>query len=255
MTLWDFAKEAPIVFWWLVFMTVAVIAYFILRILNMVASGKIKTKWISKGDDQDHPPEEEHHINTHEGCPHYPDIKNIIHEATTNSSKITRIQSLDILRDQMAEVELTMMDIKKKFMKVYFTGLATLRGTKEGLIGSRDVAHYTEIMDNLEIDSCGVMLKFMKQNHFTDKTEDEFVLYVQKKIKYLQEHVTDELNTRYESHHFEMSRESLFELNTRECLAYSNEKLRELFYKVREISKKYFEEIERLENISSQLMG
>jgi len=176
--------------------------------------------------------------NPHAGCSNEQNLLRIVDKAVNTVARRIQIEERDTLREQMNAAEVYLMEMKKIMKSAYLTMVKEFRGgQKDGLADLKDVQHYVEILDNMETEVLGKFRRWMKENHFIERSEEEFRIYVDGKIKYIDDFITEILNQRYSSAVFEISREKLYDHNILVPSVAAHELIREFFYKARDISR------------------
>jgi len=158
-------------------------------------------------------------------------------KAVDRSLKILRIKTIETLYEQMSVLESFHDQMVAKLTRAYNEATSRLC----------DQMHYKEIIKNIEKEVKGKVRKWFRENHYGEKTDEEFRIYVKEKIGMITDYVTYALDHKYCTEHFELSRNAVHDLNL-ELIPFITENYTTVFYKAREISKKRQEEIQRLEN-------
>lgn len=150
--------------------------------------------------------------------------------------KIWKIKTQETMYEQLSIAEVINSDITMKMISIY-TELTDDRI-------SIDI--YSNSVTLLEYDIRGLQKKWFKENHFTDKTETEFSLYIDEKITHIINRVTISLNKDQEL--FKVPRSLILEANTKYLIPYARDSFRKMFYSVREVSRKRELEIKKIED-------
>ena len=171
----------------------------------------------------------------HSSCKMYPSLT----QRDEMKDKIREIRKDTILYEQMNTVSSSNVSILFEMNNIYS------RLTNNRL----DIKHYEKLVELIERKKIKPKLrKFMKENHFTSRTEQEFSLYVDEKIEFLINVVTKHLNDDYENALFETPREVLQQENYKFLVPFVKDKWRKMFYDCRDISRTWEAEIKRLED-------
>ena len=151
------------------------------------------------------------------------------HPSVDKELKIWAIKTMETLYEQMNHVEVAHSNILSKMEGVY-AELTTNRTY---------IQHYFLLIDKIEGKCKGKVRKWLKENHYTDKTEVEFNLYIKENTELLLNIVVKDLNTFYTDDYFvDVPREVLQTANTQQLIPFAKEAWREMFYYCREISRK-----------------
>ena len=173
---------------------------------------------------------------THEECNLYHDMNEIIKNAIIKSQKISKIKDKDIIRDQMNSLEVTHNEILYKMKSIYHSHVKN----------DKDIAHYNELLDNLEHDIRSMIKAWFRENHLTEKSDKDYRDYVSTRIGLILSRVTDTLNYKYKN--FELDRQKLQDIHREELIPFAVEKYTDIFYLARDISQKYETRIKELES-------
>ena len=115
-----------------------------------------------------------------------------------------------------------------------------------GLLQKKEVRCYLSMLDNTENLLKGMTRRFVKKNHFLEKTDAEFRIYLTERSEDYQKATSGYLDEHYSTSHFKISREELFESNMRECIPTINKKIETFFYRIRDIARVKQEKVDNL---------
>lgn len=148
----------------------------------------------------------------------------------------------------MNEVDELFTDVREILKSNYLT---LYRKKKDldisGLLNEMEVQFYIALIDSSENMLKGLSRRFLKKNHFLDKSEEEFRLYVSKRAEDYQRSFSSYMDEKYNSNMFAVSREELYEWNMEVCYPQILRKVEEFFYRARTISLEKREKVKSLE--------
>ena len=163
------------------------------------------------------------------------------------SEKIFRIKYHDTIYEQMNEAELMWEDasskLKDNFMKTY--DKYNPESSKEQKRHIVEV--YSLIIDSLELKTVGLIRKWMKKNHFIEKTEIEYTAYTEEKIKILHEKMSRMFDLKYDEDIMLVSREVLRNEMIENVMPFISKSGQMFFLKAREIAVSKVKLIEELQ--------
>lgn len=192
--------------------------------------------------------EHNHKIESHSACSNFPSLKLLVINAIEKSAEIQRIQINETISDQMNEVDELFTDVREILKSNYLT---LYRKKKDldisGLLNEMEVQFYIALIDSSENMLKGLSRRFLKKNHFLDKSEEEFRLYVSKRAEDYQRAFSSYMDEKYNSNMFAVSREELYEWNMEVCYPQILRKVEEFFYRARTISLEKREKVKSLE--------
>lgn len=194
------------------------------------------------------PKEHNHKVESHSACNNFPSLKLLVKNAIDKAAQIQYILLNETLSDQMNEVDELFVDIREILKSHYMTLYRTKKDIDiAGLLNEIEVLFYITIVDSSEGMLKGLSRRFLKKNHFLDKSEEEFRIYVSKRAEDYRQAFSSYLDERYNSAMFTISREELFEWNME--MVYPNvlRKVEEFFYRVRTISLEKRQKVKELE--------
>lgn len=197
----------------------------------------------------------------HESCPHKIHLMSMIQSATNATALMIKIDRYDTVREQMNTAEAALETLESQFKKEYIKIMKANDFVLLDMVGSKDYKHYEEILGNVSLEIKEVLKLWFKENHFIERSDEDFSAYVESKLKILQGKMAEILDLKYASTQFGVSREMLSEANTEALKEIGYNQLRQMFYAVREISrvkKAQIHEIEKqmgLEDFAVNLKG
>lgn len=187
-------------------------------------------------------------LTDHSSCVNFPSLLLLVKNAIDKMAEIQRIQINITISEQMTEFDDLFIDFRKILKSNYMKLYREKSGKSvSGLLNEKDVQHYVSILMALESPLKGVTRRFLKKNHFVEKSEEEFKNYILERTEDYQNEIGDYLDEHYDTNHFLISREELFDSNMKNCREELYKKVDKFFYKVRTISKEKQNEIIKLE--------
>jgi len=112
---------------------------------------------------------------------------------------------------------------------------------------SGDVQNYINLLGSSDTLLKGMTRRFLKKNHFIEKSDEEFRIYISERTEDYQRAFSQYLDEHYSSSHYTVSREELFESNFANCVPEMSKKIDTFFYRIRAIAKSQQEKVEKLE--------
>ena len=152
--------------------------------------------------------------------------------------KIWDIKTKVTLYEQMNLVEVAHASIIFKMNAIY------ARLTKNMM----DIQHYELLAKDLEGECKSHIRKWLKENHYTDRSSTEFEVYIQEKQTFLLQLVILSLNKFYRDDLFTVTREELQKANESELIPFALEKWRKMFLDAREVSRVNEAKIKQIES-------
>lgn len=179
--------------------------------------------------------------NPHTDCPFYQDLLNIVEQVLrTNdetSRKIYMIETQITLEEQMKEVEMYLSNIKDNFKTTYLKEMRECNNDDvNGLMDEKDAQHYMTILNDVEEHCKELIRTWVRRNHFSDKSDQDFLVYVDQRFNMVTSHIRTKLDELYQTNCFSISRERLYQINIMHIKTKAQEQFRLLFFRVREIS-------------------
>ncbi len=148
-------------------------------------------------------------MDLHRGCKNFTSLSVILEKVMERSDKIIRIKYQDTLYEQMNEAELMWEDVtnllKDNFAITFDNENANVEKSKKVY----SVKCYSIIIESMEVEMMGLVRKWMKKNHFMDKSEITYVSYIEEKIGLMHSKMTRLFDDRYEEDRLLVSRDVL----------------------------------------------
>ncbi len=187
-------------------------------------------------------------INSHMSCANWPSLVLLVRNAINKSAEIQRILMNETISEQMNEVD-ELYDDFRNILKANYLTLYRKIDNREigGLLNEKDVQHFISILDSMQSMLKGLSRRFLKKNHFIEKSEEEFRLYIDERTEDYQSAISSFLDERYDSSVFKISREELYESHMTICKPKLQKKVERFFYKIRSISLEKREKVQSLE--------
>lgn len=128
-------------------------------------------------------------LDAHKNCINYPSVANILERVMEKSDRIFRIRYQETLYEQMNDAEL-LWDAARDDLMANF--LLVLKD-QDFVITKAEIPSalfiYSKIIDSMEVDVLGVIRRWMRKNHFIDKSEIEYDQYIEEKIELLHDKI------------------------------------------------------------------
>lgn len=129
-------------------------------------------------------------MDLHRNCANSTSIAVILERVMDKSDKIFRIRYQETLYEQMNDAELMWDNSRDALMENFLKVLnddPDVLPTKNEINAS--VFLYGKIIDSMEVDILGIVRRWMRKNHFADKTSIEYEAYIDDKTKLLHDKV------------------------------------------------------------------
>jgi len=182
----------------------------------------------------------------HKNCPNSFDFAKTMEKVMNRSSKISNIKNKLIMKEQMAEVDITTSEIVSILRDNFNNLLDKTKHSEEEKIEARKA--YKSMIENAVIKEAKHFVRtWIAKNHFTEKTDLQFVDYVNEKIKLVYEVVTREVKENYLHKTMKISQVKLSESVILNCSDKINPKIQHMFSYSREVAEKFEKEIVELE--------
>lgn len=153
------------------------------------------------------------------------------------TKKVWFIRSIETLYEQMNIFEVAHSSIMFSLKKAYL----------ELTTNENDNQHYELITQEAQKECKGNIRKWLKENHFSSRTQTEWEVYKKEKINLLLEIVTYHFDLKYKDTYFKISRSKLSEKNKQVVVPVAIEKWNKAFDDCREVSIKNELKIKDLE--------
>lgn len=186
-------------------------------------------------------------VKAHEVCPHFPSLVSMMRDAMYKNIKIYALKTQETVYDQMNIFENTLDDIIKIRKSNYLTLYKTEKKIKiDGILNHIQVKYYISLLKGSRDPLEAVVLKYMKENHFLEKSEIEFTVYKAERGEKILQEWNEYFDDEYDSDDFDVSREKLY-LSDKACDDKIIAKLNLFFDKARMVSKENNKKIKKLE--------
>jgi len=172
--------------------------------------------------------------NVHAKCGNFDSVINLINNAISIYQKTIRIKYIETLYEQMTLLEVVHEDITLKM-------LADFRGLTHDI---KDIRNYRVLIKNMEHELKNLFRKWCKENHFTQRTETEYLIYIKEKLQLIQKVITARLDDEFVD--YGVSREDLRADNIKHLIPYIQDKYTKIFYDFRDISASKEKEVKKL---------
>ena len=182
----------------------------------------------------------------HEGCPYAFDFKSSMEKIMEKTSKISYIKNRLVMKDQMAEVDIITGEIVTILRDNFNELLSKTKLSEEEKIEARKA--YKSTIENAVIKEAKHLVRtWIAKNHFTEKTDLQFIDYINEKIRLIYEAVTREVRENYLHKTMKVPQTKLTESVILNCSEKINPKIQHMFSYAREVAEKYEKEIALLE--------
>ena len=172
--------------------------------------------------------------NVHAKCGNFDSVINLINNAVSIYQKTIRIKYIDTLYEQMTLLEVTHEDITLKMLSDF----------RELTSNIKDIRTYRSLIKEMEHELKNLFRKWFKENHFTKRTDQEFIHYIKDKLQLVQKVITAKLDDEFVD--YSITRKELRDDNMTNLVPYIQDKYTKLFYEVRDISSVKEKEVEEL---------
>jgi len=182
----------------------------------------------------------------HVDCPYYFDFAKTMKDVMRKAEKISDLKNRQTMKEQMAEVDITTKEIVTILRDNFNDLLSKTKLSEEDKIESRKA--YKSLIENAVIKEAKHLVRvWIAKNHFTEKTDLEFIDYVNEKIKLIYETVTREVKENYLYKTMKIPQSKLTESVILNCSERINPKIQHMFTFAREVADKYEKQIKELE--------
>jgi hypothetical protein len=182
---------------------------------------------------------------SHAACELYPEHLSGLKDQRAIGEKVSRIKYHDTVYDQMIKVRLYAEQVKTILMR-HYTKLLQDRGLNEKQISDAKIDYRKDLKIAID-EACGYLRKWVKNNHFTDKSDVEFNEYIMLRTAEVMEKVTEVIDAYYLSSVCIIDREELRKSNETECAPGISQLISKMFFEIREIAEIKQKEIAELE--------
>ena len=214
---------------------------FVVLLLYFVGTGVIKLPKSQKKLDENEA------LGIHVKCANFPSLKLLVMDAIQKSAEIQRILINDTLNEQMNEADDLFIDMrsqmKKTYLKLYKEKTS---GIKSNILRNKEVNCYLSLLDNMESPLKGMTRRFLKKNHFLERSDMEFREYIKQRTADYQSAVAEFLDDHYDGGESSISTDELHIVNMKEVYPLMEAKVESFFHKVRKIAEDKREEVVKL---------
>ena len=229
---------------YLQFFIIALVAVFIGYLIKLGLIDLLLKKYLGKKEIKK---EIKTGVQVHETCPHFPSLVLMMREAMYKNIKIYAIKTEETIYDQINIYENTFDDIFKILKSNYLTLFRTEKKIKaDGILNHIEVKLYLSLLREAKEPMKKLTIKYMKENHFLEKTEAEYLAYKIERAEDYQQAMSEYFDNVYNSNDFFISREKLYKSNML-CIDKINVKIFAFFDKARIVSKNNQKRIKKLE--------
>ena len=192
--------------------------------------------------------EESHSLlDLHRPCQNFTSFQVIIERVMVKSDQIFRLKYQDTLYEQMNEAEL-LWDGTKDLLRLNFAKTFDLENPKlpkEQRFASVDC--YSNIIDSVETEILGLIRRWMRKNHFMEKSEIEYETYITEKTKLLYDKMTRLFDDRYNEDRILVKRDVIKRTMTENSLPTVTKNIHAFFLKAKATAREKDKEIKKLE--------
>lgn len=175
-------------------------------------------------------------IDIHRNCKNFASFGIILEKVMEKSDKIFRIKYQETLYEQMNEAEL-MWDDARDTLKTNFAKTYDKHNHKSDKVHRMQTFKlYEIIIDSLEVDMVGIIRKWLRKNHFLEKSELQYAAYAEEKASLLLTRMTRLFDDKYDEERMHVKREALRETMTDNALPAINKRIGTFFLRVRAIA-------------------
>ena len=187
-------------------------------------------------------------MSMHESCPNFTSITVILERVMEKSDRIFRIKYNETLYEQMNDAELMWVDtkdvLKDNFIKTFDEENKDDATKDEKLLA---INYYTMVIDNMEVEMLGLIRRWMRKNHFIEKTELEYQAYIEEKIEQLYNKMSRLFNERYDEDVSLVDRKILRNnMNTR-SMPIISKRVQKFFLRAKAVAIEKLEKIKKIE--------
>ncbi len=184
----------------------------------------------------------------HENCPNFTSITVILERVMEKSDKIFRIKYGETLYEQMNDAELMWADtkdtLKDNFAKTFEEENKGDASKEEKLFA---IKYYSLTIDNMEVEMLGLIRRWMRKNHFVEKSEIEYQAYIEEKTEQLHHKMSRLFDDRYDEDVLLVDREMLRNTMTSRSMPIISKRVQKFFLRARAVSIEKAKVIEKIE--------
>lgn len=130
-------------------------------------------------------------IGIHENCKNFSSVALILEKVMDKSDRIFRIKYQETLYDQMNDAEIVWDSTRDALMENF---LLVLHNSPDLIISKSQISDavyfYGKIIDAMEVDILGVVRRWMRKNHFAEKSHIEYDRYIEEKTRLLEDKIS-----------------------------------------------------------------
>lgn len=214
-----------------------------------VYSGIIKIKWFKR--------KKKNALNPHIGCVNYESLQKMINTAVEEASRrasdrmyrIIRIKRFETIYEQMNEADLAWIKVSD-MLKEHFYEYVDEQDDLTELEKQHAVKYYNAVIDTMAIEVKGLIRRWMIKNHFMEKSDIEYKVYVTDKFEALSHKITLLMDYSYLQSLLKIERRELHN-KSMELVPQMQAVVNDFFNKARTIAKEKYALVEELEKESS----
>jgi hypothetical protein len=150
--------------------------------------------------------------NVHANCPRWHDILLVIEWSTLATRKISHLEEIQLIKDQMNFAEEQLSDLRDIFRRKFLKLLASVKSNKIGILHTHEACDYENILRIVTFELTNEFRFIFRENHLLDKSELEFEAYLKNKKDHINHKITELLNDIYPPA-IQPSREEVYDSN------------------------------------------
>jgi len=187
-------------------------------------------------------------MSMHESCPNFTSITVILERVMEKSDKIFRIKYSETLYEQMNDAELMWVDtkdvLKDNFSKTFEEENKGDASKEEKLLAMK---YYTMVIDNMEVEMLGLIRRWMRKNHFVEKSDIEYQAYIDDKIEQLHHKMSRLFDDRYDEDVLLVNRDTLRNTMKTRTMPIVSKRIQTFFLRAKAISLEKLKVIQKIE--------
>ncbi len=152
----------------------------------------------SRKEEKNKPESKSPLMDLHKGCKNYSSLAIILEKVMFKSDKIVRIKYQDTLYEQMNDAELMWEDVTNSLRDNFTKTFDKTNPKAEKADRKYAIKCYAIILESMETGMLGLIRKWMKKNHFIEKSELDYVTYMEEKAELLHTKMKRLFDDRYE---------------------------------------------------------
>jgi len=182
-------------------------------------------------------------LGLHSDCKNFSSFISILDKAMRDTSEIMHIKYIETVYDQMNLVEESWrrirVDLKQAFVKNLSDNISEHHKQDAKVC-------YNLVIDKIGRDMIGLMRKWIKRNHFTEKTEIEFQTYIGERVKDLEEFFTIAIQDVYVPDQMLVDLKQLRKFSVEKVMPEISREIFSLFTKIRIVAIEKEAEIQKI---------